>query len=68
MNDKHDQMIAKVQHFADKLKQIILEKEALALILRNGNLKEINIEISVYQKISDDYDTVFKNILFNDSE
>jgi len=68
MNDQHDQMIAKVQHFSDKLKQIILEKESLALILRNGNLKEINKEISVYQNISDDYDEVFKNILFNEGE
>lgn len=55
-------LIAKVQHFSDRLKQVILEKESLVIITGKQS-KEMKKEIHVYQEISNDYDENFKNIV-----
>ena len=62
--NNHDKIIAKLQHFADKLDQKRLEKEALAISVGFCVLQtEIKSEISVYQEILDEYYDEFQEIL-----
>jgi hypothetical protein len=60
----HDQVIAKIQHFADSLQQRKLEKEALSIVISDKSLKsEIRSEILIYEEILEDYDDTFQDIL-----
>lgn len=60
----HDQLIAKLQHFADGLCQHKLEKEALSITLGKCELQsEIRNEILIYEEILDSYYDQFQEIL-----
>ena len=60
----HDQIIAKIQHFADFMTQKKLEKEALSIVLDKSDLKSCIIsEILIYQEIIEEYYTDFEHIL-----
>ncbi len=62
MNDNsHDQIIAKMQHFAEHLKQTQLEKESLLLMFKDDDIKK---EILIYQEISREYYRIFKDIIY----
>ena len=61
----HDQVIAKLQHFADSLHNAKIEKERLSLSLEKGDEKsQIYNEISIYEEIIDEYHKIFENIIF----
>ncbi len=60
----HDKLTCKIQAFNDKLTQIILEKEALALAITENVLRsDIRTEIIVYNEILNEYNKIFDNIL-----
>jgi hypothetical protein len=60
----HDQVIAKLQHFADNLHNRKLEKEALSLSLDKSEKKtEVYNEILIYEEIIDEYHQIFENII-----
>jgi hypothetical protein len=63
----HDEIIAKIQHFSDKLSTITREKETLSIILGKCDLQpEIRNEILIYKEILDEYHTVFQDIIIKD--
>lgn len=63
----HDQVIAKVQHFADMLKQRKLEKEALHMAIDDKSIKlYIHNEIIIYSEIMAEYNEEFQQILRRD--
>ena len=63
----HDQVIAKVQHFADTLKQIKLEKEAQHISIEDKSIKlYLHNEIIIYSEILDEYKKEFQQILRSD--
>lgn len=65
----HDKIIAKIQHFSEMLDRVLQEKESLSMTMNETSLKENLLrEILVYQQISREYDKIFKNIIFKDSE
>lgn len=66
MNDNsHDRIIAKLQYFAEHLKQTQIEKESLLLIFEEIEMKnEMKKEILIYQEISREYYRIFENILY----
>jgi hypothetical protein len=61
----HDRLIAKLQHFANSIKQRKIEKESLSIVLEQSDLKsEIRSEILIYEEIMEEYYEVFKDILY----
>jgi len=60
----HDQIIAKIQHFADNLQQRKLDKEILSILIEDKPLKsDILNEILIYEEIIQEYYDDFRNIL-----
>lgn len=60
----NDRNIAKLQYFADMMGQRVLEKESLAVILTDENLKsDIRTEIMIYNEILYEYNKLFEDIL-----
>jgi hypothetical protein len=61
----HDQIIAKLQQFADGLRQRKLEKEALSIGLEKGSQKtEVYNQILIYEEIIEEYHNSFEDIIF----
>ncbi len=61
----HDQVIAKLQHFADGLRQRKIEKEALSIALEKGDQKtEVYNQILIYEEIIEEYHSSFEDIIF----
>ncbi len=61
----HDQIIAKLQHFADGLRQRKIEKESLSIALEKGEQKtEVYNEILIYEEIIEEYHNSFEDIIF----
>ncbi len=61
----HDQIIAKLQHFADSLRQRKIEKEALSIALEKGDQKiEVYNQILIYEEIIEEYHSSFEDIIF----
>lgn len=64
----HDQVIAKVQHFSDSLKQRKLEKESLHMTMEDKSIKlAIHNEILIYAEILKDYNEEFQQIIREDT-
>lgn len=60
----HDQVIAKLQHFADSLRQRKIEKESLSIALGKGEQKtEVYNQILIYEEIIEEYYKTFENIV-----
>jgi hypothetical protein len=60
----HDQIIAKLQHFADGLRHRKLEKEAVSIALEKGDQKtEVYNQILIYEEIIEEYHHEFENIV-----
>ncbi len=60
----HDQIIAKLQHFADGLCQRKIEKEALSITLEKGEQKnEVYNQILIYEEIIEEYHNSFEDII-----
>lgn len=60
----HDQVIAKIQRFADTISQRKLEKESLAITIEKSELQsDLRIEILIYEEILDEYYIFFEEIL-----
>ncbi len=60
----HDRLMCKLQYFADMLNQARLEKQALAIVVVDENLKkELKNEIFIYDEIISQYDQIFNDIL-----
>lgn len=68
MNDHihYDQVIARIQHFAESLKQKQLEKEALAIAIDDKEEYEADLrsQIKVCQEIMKEYFELFEEILY----
>jgi hypothetical protein len=63
----HNKIIAKIQHFSDMMNSYIEQKEAIAFICEDSDVKNfLRNEISLYTRIANDYDDVFKEILSKD--
>jgi hypothetical protein len=61
----HDQIIAKLQHFADGLRQHKLEKESLSISLEKSEQKtQIYNQILIYEEIIEEYHNTFEDIIF----
>jgi len=58
----HDRVIAKLQHFADSIRQRKLEKESLVIVIGDKE-KSLKEQISVYEEILEEYYTFFEEIL-----
>lgn len=65
-NSSHDQIIARVQHFGDMLKQIQLEKESLFLIFseKSTEKEQMKEQIIICEEIAKHYYEIFKDILY----
>lgn len=62
--DHHDQIIAKIQAFADWMKQSKQEKESYALLLAESEEKnQVRKEILIYNEILVEYFEIFGEIL-----
>jgi len=61
----HDRLIAKLQHFAELLKQTQTEKEILLLTSSKENCQKERLmeAISVYEEILKEYYDIFEDIL-----
>jgi hypothetical protein len=60
----HDQVIAKVQHFADSLRLHKLEKEALSISIDKSEKKtEMYNQILIYEEIIEEYHKTFEDII-----
>lgn len=62
----HDRLIARLQHFANYLTNTRndLELNAFALQDEIKMLREMKLEIKTYNKIIEEYDAIFSDILF----
>lgn len=61
----HDQIIAKLQHFADGLRQRKIEKEALSITLgKCEQHSELHNQILIYEEIIEEYHNSFEDIIF----
>ena len=60
-----DQLIAKIQHFADSIKSYQIEKETLLIVTppENCQREKFREAIFVYEEILKEYYTVFDSIL-----
>ena len=65
-NTSHDRIIAKLQHFADSLKQTQMEKESLLLTIQQDSCEKekMKTQIFIYEKISKEYYDMFQDILY----
>ena len=64
MNGHNGHCIAKVQYFADMMKQIVLEKESLAVVVEDPSLRsDIRTEILIYNQVLEEYNKLFEDIL-----
>jgi hypothetical protein len=60
----HDQIIAKLQFFADSLRLHKLEKEALSISLDKSEKKtEMYSQILIYEEIIEEYHATFQDII-----
>jgi hypothetical protein len=63
----HDKIIAKIQHFAEYLQQRTMDKEALAITMKDDKIVfEIRAEIKAYNEVIEEYYRTFDEILHKD--
>ncbi|HEX4374912.1 MAG TPA: hypothetical protein VHZ50_16525 [Puia sp.] len=63
-SNQSDKLTCKIQAFNDKMTQIILEKESLALAITDQILRsDIHTEIIIYNEMLSEYNKIFDNIL-----
>lgn len=62
----HDQVIAKLQHFAEFIKQSKLEKETLMIVLGQDyeDRECLKNKILIYQEILEEYHKIFQDIIY----
>lgn len=68
MNDDHDKLVAKIQHFYDMMIYRIQEVEENALIIKAENDKKMRQEkCSELKKLIDEYSKVFETFLYKET-